>query len=616
MARVFLIGSTGYVGKEILRSLVRQNHEVLALVRPGKEGSLNRLSSIGLPVGTPVKALTGDLTEPSLGLSPEDRREALKAEIIIHAGGPMRLDLSEEEANEHILRAVDHVLELAEEIHERGGLARFVHLVGFMSPFHDGSDLISDEQALSEFLPKASPYERAKCLADLRVRQAALRSGFALTVIHPATVIGSGKTGETEQTGGFGLIVDAVRRGLMGVTPGGAGHWLPLVTVDDVARTAVKAATCVDAANRTYYSLDRNGPDMVRLLRMVADELRMPRPKFSMPLPMMRSVMEHGGGRLTGILPQSLDFVTEKRFPDAVAFTETAEILPAVIADLDYRLSRRNIAISNSSVNVNGNRRFERIRLGRMAGLLRTGRGNPWVIAHGLFSNADEMVPLAEALGGDDPVYVLDLPGFGRSPLPRSGEDYEAGQIEAVIMALKAIPGKVRLVGHSYGALLAARAATICPDKVLELQLMQPPLQRPRLPRPLSVIGRYPALTRKLLRLGVTELSLKQGFNDSAGMPGGYAGRVLADMTSPRVRYATAESYKVLSGGYSGILLEGIKVPIHLIWGVKDESFPVNWSRQAVQTHTHVRLTTFEFGHQFPISHPAEAAAALRQFSG
>lgn len=605
MARILLTGATGFLGKQILRTLVEQEHEVLALVRPGRQGSAARLASLGLPTGAPVKALAGDLAVRGLGLSPDALNMALTADIIVHAGSPMQLTLSDAEANEQILTATDHLLEIAELIHKRKGLSRFVHLVGFMSPIQDGhGENRSDFDAMAEIMPKAAPYERAKFLADLQVRRAAKQVGFPLTVINPGTVIGSSRTGETEQLTGFGLMVDAVRRGLMSVTPGGSDHWLPLITVDDLARLTVEAATRPDTADQTYFALDNNSPGMIELLRILADELRMPRPMFSVPVPLLRSIMEHGGSKLTGILPQSLDFVTTKRFPGAVSFSPTPDVLPAVIADLDYRLSRKGVPTTDTHL--------QRIRLDRMAGLWRPGTGTPWVILHGLFSSADELVALADSLG-DAPVYLLDLPGFGRSPLPAKDQDFFAGQVESVVRALTTIPGQVHLVGHSFGALVAARAATLRPGKVKDLHLLQPPLQRPGLPFPLPVTGRFPGLTRNLLRFGVTKSSLQTGFGPAGEMPAGYAERVLADMTSPRVRFATAHSLRILADRYSGISLGDIKVPVQLVWGTEDVGYPVAWGKQAAQDYPHVQLATLPYGHQFPLSHPAQTAAALRQ---
>lgn len=603
MARILLTGATGFLGKHILRTLVQQQHEVLALVRPGRQGSAARLASMGLPATASVTALAGDLTARGLGLSSKDLATALTAEIIVHAGSPMQLTLSAEEANHQILRATDNLLDLARQIHGGSGLQRFVHLVGFMSPIHDGNVDGADVNAMAHFMPKAAPYERAKFLADLRVRQAAKRTGFPLTVVHPGTVIGSSRTGETEQLTGFALTVDAVRRGLMSAAPGGSDHWLPLIPVDDLARLTAEVAIRPSAAGQTYYALDPASPNMVELLGMLADELRMPRPKFSLPVALLRSVMEHGGSKLTGILPQSLDFVTTKRFPDAIAFSQSRETLPSVIADLDYRLARKGLPSTATTL--------QRIRLGSVAGLWRPGTGTPWVILHGVFSGADEMVALADGLG-DAPVYILDLPGFGRSPLPDKKLPFESGQVNAVRSALMEISGPVRLVGHSFGALIAARVAALSPDKVQDLHLLQPPLRRPRLPWPLPITARYPRLLRSLLRFGVRKPSLKAAFEPASAMPPGYAERAIADMTSPRVRYATAHSFNVLADRYSGIPLAAIKAPVHLVWGTEDDGYPVAWGMQAVKDHAHVRLTTLPYGHQFPLSHPADTAAALQ----
>jgi pimeloyl-ACP methyl ester carboxylesterase len=386
------------------------------------------------------------------------------------------------------------------------------------------------------------------------------------------------------------------------VVPGGHDHWLPLIAVDDLARLTVALAVDPGAAGRTVYALDRDGPHMAELLRITADQLRQPRPAVSVPAGIIRSGLRYGGSTLTGIAPESLDFVTTKQFPDAVSFTATREILPSVVADLDYRLARRGLVPQPASLT--------RTRLGDIAALIRPGTGVPWVIIHGLFSSADEMIPLARGLE-DGPVYVLDLPGFGRSPLPARDTDLFSAQVEAVAAALGCLPGPVRLAGHSYGALVAGRVAALHPDRVLALHLLQPPLHRPRLPWSLSLATGYPRLTRRLLRVGVTPSSLAAGFRSRAEMPEGYAARVMADMTSPRVRHATADAYRTLGNGYTGIALADIKPPVHLVWGNADASYPVVWAEQAALKHGHVRLSVLPYGHQFPLSHAPETAAAL-----
>lgn len=532
-----MTGATGFIGKQILLALLEAGHAVLALIRPGRHGANTRLAMLGIPREAPVQAVSADLSLPDLGLSAADRASCLTAEIIIHAGAPMDLTLTPEQAEAHILGAADRLFELATEINALGRPVRFVHLCGYMSPITDASTPVA---APAGFMPHAAPYERAKFLADLRVRQAARRTGVSLTVVHPSTVIGHSQTGETEQLTGLGLVVDAVRRGLMRAVPGGTDHWLPLVAVDDVARLTAAVAVKPDAAGKTYYALDRESPRIGELLRMIAHELRVGPPLFSVPVPLVQSILRAGLGKLAGLMPESLDFITARQFPGAIASVPTRSLLPSVICDLDYRLGRQGTPAPDA--------RLERLRLGQLAALRRQGSGTPWVILHGLFSNADELIPLATAMP-EGPVYLIDLPGFGRSPLPAPGGDWLERQARAVAEALGQIAGPVHLAGHSFGALVAAKVAANIPQQVIDLHFLQPPLQRPRLPGLLAAATAYPWLTRSLLRYGMTVSRLAAGFGSPGEMPPGYAERVMADMRSPRIRHATAESCAVMAGG-------------------------------------------------------------------
>lgn len=70
-----------------------------------------------------------------------------------------------------------------------------------------------------------SAYEEMKFQADAYIREHAKQYGYPLSVVNPSTVVGPRPTGETEQTGGIGLLIGAVQKGLMPVVPGGKSFW-------------------------------------------------------------------------------------------------------------------------------------------------------------------------------------------------------------------------------------------------------------------------------------------------------------------------------------------------------------------------------------------------------
>lgn len=625
--RVFLTGATGFIGQRVMRELAQAGHEVLGLVRShGDITAEERLSALrhrlGLKAGGALQAVAGDLTRPDLGLASVDRARVMDADVVIHSGVPMDITLDSETAKRHILEGTERLMDLAVAIHRARGLQRFVHVVGYMSPFHNGNvDMTADPRDMPDLLPHAAPYERAKFQADLLVRQVTRRTGIALTVVNPATVIGTRGTGETEQVGGFGLLVDSVRRGLLPVIPGGESHWLPLVTVDDAAEFVAKVATWSGADNQTFNVLDTAGPRMPELMRVLARELGMRPPHRSFPVRWLKNALRLGGSAMLGTPAAGMDFITPRSFPTAatreaqsalqMGDLEVNSLLPFVIADLDHRLSRRGAAPAHG---------LRRERAGRLAALTRQGTGRPWVILHGLFSNADELGPLAKALWGA-PVWLLDLPGFGRSPLHHA-PDLLQGHVDATLAALDEIPGPVRLVGHSLGAVVAARVAAARPQNVAQLYLLQPPLRRPQVSRLMAAGTGSSPLLPWVLRLGQSRSLLTRllvstgGFASVAEIPTGHAARIAADMRSPRVRWSHAAALVWLHRRHQGIDLKALPpVPVHLVWGTRDRVYPEGWGEEAVSLHAGVTLTKLPYAHQFPLSHVDETAAVLLRLS-
>ncbi len=514
MSNLLFTGGTGFIGKQVLKRLVQGDERLLLLVRSPEKAAavLSKQGFGGSGAAERIRFLKGDLSEPNLGMNPADYERALQADIVIHAGGPMSITLGNAEAQRTFLEGSRRLAELAARIHEARGLRHFIHIVGYMSPFHDGNvDPEADVFRLDHFMKDEGPYERMKFLADLFIRQQALRHGYPLSVVNPGTVVGASPTGATEQTGGLGILIHAVRKRLMPVVPGGDSHWLPLVANDALAGVIVQLAREAKPEGGTYHVLGRKeaGPTMKELLALISRELAVPAPRGSLPVSLLRSVMRTGLGRVTGIPAESMAFITERSF-DTKATEEligrsesrplkVTELLPMVVADLDYRLTHPGAAEPEH---------WTRERKGDLAALVREGLGEPWVIVHGLLSGADDFVPLAEHLhaGTGNPVWLLDLPGFGRSPLLRKERHCLESCAQAVSNAIADSPVPVRLVGHSFGARIVLETAKgAAGAKVGALTLLQPVLHRPKagaLRRALSGPRSTASALLRLLRSG------------------------------------------------------------------------------------------------------------------
>ena len=103
-------------------------------------------------------------------------------------------------------------------------------------------------------------------------------------------------------------------------------------------------------------------------------------------------------------------------------------------------------------------------------------RGSPVLLVHGLGGCTIEWDavggPLAEALGSD--VVAVDLPGFGRSRLPR-GRAIIPTHVRVVSSLLDEL-GPALLVGNSMGGLISLAVAARRPEVVTRLVLVGPAL--------------------------------------------------------------------------------------------------------------------------------------------
>jgi len=99
----------------------------------------------------------------------------------------------------------------------------------------------------------------------------------------------------------------------------------------------------------------------------------------------------------------------------------------------------------------------------------------PVVVVHGLGMSSTSVEPLVRALGRRTRTLAPDLPGYGRSPQPRTGMLDVVQLADAVVawMRLRDV-GPAVLVGHSLGAQVAGEVALRAPELVLRLVVVAP----------------------------------------------------------------------------------------------------------------------------------------------
>jgi pimeloyl-ACP methyl ester carboxylesterase len=109
------------------------------------------------------------------------------------------------------------------------------------------------------------------------------------------------------------------------------------------------------------------------------------------------------------------------------------------------------------------------------------GDGKTIILLHGFLASSiywKKLQPYLSAAGYR--VITIDLLGFGRAPKPRHSDYSYDEHISYLRSAIKNshVPTPYTVVGHSMGALLAARYARIFPNEVTDLILLHPPLYK------------------------------------------------------------------------------------------------------------------------------------------
>lgn len=103
------------------------------------------------------------------------------------------------------------------------------------------------------------------------------------------------------------------------------------------------------------------------------------------------------------------------------------------------------------------------------------GQGTPVVLLHGSASSGKQWRSLTEYLQGRFHVICPDLPGYGRSALPVDTTSPDLTGIATAVMAVidhSNVP--FHIVGHSFGAAVALKIATLWPEKVRSMTLIEP----------------------------------------------------------------------------------------------------------------------------------------------
>lgn len=321
-----VVGATGLIGRWLVPELTRQGRGVAVLVRraAAREAELRSwVTAHGGDAGR-LSVLDGDLTKPGLGLP----GGLGTVRDVYNLGARFDFGLDRAEARRV---NVDGALEVVRWTSGLPGARRLVHLSGYrVAAVRDGLGAAE----LAALYRKAGAYEASKVEADQAVRAAARELGVPYNTVNPSSVIGDSATGETTQTLGLGQMVRDLHRGALPALPGDRRTWVPVVTVDHLAR--LLAAVPEHAApGEAFWALDEGTPPLHDLIRLVAAHLDVRAPRLSVPAGLLRRLP----AGLTKADPETLSFLSADRYPtdsarrlEAAAGLTPPPVLPALRA--------------------------------------------------------------------------------------------------------------------------------------------------------------------------------------------------------------------------------------------------------------------------------------------
>ncbi len=220
------------------------------------------------------------------------------------------------------------------------------------------------------------------------------------------------------------------------------------------------------------------------------------------------------------------------------------------------------------------------------------------VFLHGLGNSGMAWREVVERLQGSDVrVIAIDLLGFGRSPRPKNATYDAATQARSVrhtLLLRGVLWGKIKIVGHSMGALVAIEYARRYPSHAASLLLCSPPLYEP------------PGGTRSILS---GDDALRRLYASAQASP-----RQFLRLSEVAMKYELInEAFNVTDANVASYMnalraaivnqtslrdIETLTLPIRIVRGTLDPVLVSKHIKRLARRHDNITVTSIVAGHE------------------
>ena len=305
-----VFGASGFIGRWLVKELLGQGVATVAAVRSPASARQLITWLADHDVSTDLLGtIVVDFSADGLGIDHAALTNILE---VYNVAGAYRFGMSDSEAYAANVDTARRIVELAASL---PAPVRLLHLSGYRVGGQDPDSVPWSETRRTEDYARLGAYEASKVESDAVVQATANELGIAWTIVNPSTVIGDSVTGESEQLQGLATTVLDLVAGKLRAVPGGAETFVPVVTVDHLARVMALLPTLSETAAKSYWILDEDTPTLPNLLRAVGAHHQVKVPRLRIPVRLVKALPV----ALTRADPEALSFLSSDRYPTGPA---------------------------------------------------------------------------------------------------------------------------------------------------------------------------------------------------------------------------------------------------------------------------------------------------------